>query len=77
MFHQGALGESLRRLRGCHVELRLCLRDIEACGDAGIVTLLRQAQRVCVGFDRIIEYRAIAVETAQLNVVIDQLGDER
>ena len=77
VFHQRALSEGLRRLRACGVELRLRLRDVEAGCDAGIVALLGELERARIGLDGLIEDRAVAIEAAQLNVIIDQLRDQR
>ncbi len=77
VFHQRALRESLRRLGTCGIELRLCLRDVEAGCDAGVVALLGEAERARIGFDRLIEDRTLAVEAAQLNVIVDELRDQR
>ena len=35
------------------------------------------AERARIGLDRLIEDRAVAVEAAQLNVIVDQLRDQR
>src|SRR5665213_2139385 len=77
MFHQSALSERLSGLRASGIELGLRLGDIEAGCDAGIVTLLGEAERARVGCYRLIEDRAVAVEAAQLNVIVDQLRDQR
>ena len=77
MLHQRALRERLRRLGARGIELSLRLRDVEAGCDAGVVALLGEAERARIGFHRLIEDRAVAVEAAQLNVILDQLRDQR
>src|ERR1700693_2179445 len=77
MLPQGALSERLRGLRPCDIELGLRLRDIETGCDAGIVTLLGEAERARIGLHRLIENRAVAIEAAQLNVIVNQLRDQR
>src|ERR1700679_679419 len=77
MLHQGALCEGLRGLRECGIELSLRLRDVQARRDAGIVALFGEAERTRIGFHRLIEDGAVAVEAAQLNVVLHQLRDQR
>jgi hypothetical protein len=77
MFHQRALRERLRRLGARGIELGLRLRDIEAGRDAGIVALLGERERARIGLHGLIEDRAVAVEAAQLNVIIGQLRDQR
>ena len=77
VFHQRALSEGLRRLGACGIELGLRLRDVEAGGDAGIVALLGELERARIGLYRLIEDLAVAIEAAQLNVILDQLRDQR
>jgi len=77
VFHQRALGERLRRLGACGIELSLRPANVEAGCDAGIVALLGEADRARIGCDRLVENRAVAVQAAQLNVIADQLRDQR
>ena len=77
MLHESALREELRLLRACRVELRLCLCDVETCGDARAMALLGESERMGVGLHRIVENRILTVEAAQLHVVVDQLGEQR
>ncbi len=77
MFHQCALGERLCLLRTGDIELGLRLRDIEAGGDAGAVALLGQDDRARVGLHGVVENRVLAVQAAQLDVVVGQLRDQR
>ena len=76
MFHQRALRQCLRVLRARHIELGLCTRHIQARRDAAIVPLFGQIQCTAIGLHRVVENRAIAVETAQLDIVVDKLGNE-
>ena len=73
MLHQCALSQGLRRLGAGSIQLGLRLRDVEARGDAGIVALLGELERACVGLYRLIEDLAVAVEAAQLNVIVNEL----
>ena len=41
------------------------------------MALLGEAERARIGLHGLIEDRAVAVEAAQLNVIIDQLRDQR
>ena len=77
MLHQGALCERLRRLGECRIELSLRLRDVQTGRDAGIVALLGEGERTRISFHRFIEDGTVAVEAAQLNVVLHQLRDQR
>jgi len=77
VFHQRALTERLRRLGACDIDLSLRLRDVEAGCDAGAEALLGEADRARIGFDRLVENRAVAVQATQLNVIADQLRDQR
>ncbi len=77
MFHQRPLGERLRRLGACGIELSLRLRDVEAGRDAGAMALVGEAERPRIGRHRLVEDGAVAVQTAQLNVIVDQLCDQQ
>ena len=69
MLHLRAQRQYLRILRTRYVELRLRARDIQARGDASVVPLLGQIECVAIGFYRVVENRAVAIEAAQLDVV--------
>ena len=64
-----------------------CERAVSSCvcacatsrpgGDAGAVALLGEGERMVVGLDRIVEDRILAVEAAQLHVIVNELGEQR
>ncbi len=70
---EGALREYLLGLRARRGELRLCLGDVKTRGDTRAMTLFRDLECAVEGGDGIVENGILAIETAQLHVIIDQL----
>ena len=77
MLEQRALSQGLGGLRTRGVELGLRLCDIQSRSDARAVPLLGQPDGAIEGLNGLVQYRDFAVETAQLDVVVHKLGEQR
>jgi hypothetical protein len=77
VLHQRPLRKRLLHLGARGIELGLRLRDVESGCDAGVVPLHGETERSGVGLHGLVQNGAVAVEAAQLNVIIDQLRDQR